>query len=336
MPVRKREGSPFFWYSFSLGGRRFRGSTRKTTLAEAKEVERELYQLARKNQLRTGEWPLLMVLNAYWHEKAKDHRGHRTIETNLASLQKLLGSGLKASKLTGARLLEYRAIRRGEGVQAHTVNREFAYLRAAYEHCRAHHSQPLPDVNWKTLKAKEPDWRTRFLSRTEYNQLMAVAHPDIRPIILCAVATGLRKDNILSLDWRNVSLDDKLIQVVLKGGRRHSVRISPPLMAALSSMPHRKGKVFATTNFRKRWDAAVKTAGIEDFRFHDLRHTFASWARQDGADIADVCDALGHTSVQMSMRYAHVKPDEAITAFDRVSDRLWAQSETQAMEKRRK
>lgn len=320
MPVRKRKGSPYFWYSFSLNNRRFRGSTGQTTKRAAEEVERDQIQLAKQSQQVRTDWTLLAVLNSYWQERGSDKKGHKTIFTNLAMLQQALGKDLRTSKLTNGALMDYRAKRRGEGVQHHTVNRELAYLRAAYEHCHRLHHQPLPNIDWKMLKAKEPAWRTRYLSNEEYRRLMDKAHESIRPIILCAVATGLRKDNILTLDWRQVKLEERWIHVTVKGGKRHSVKINSALMAALSTLPGRKGRVFDTTNFRKRWDAAVKAAKLEDFRFHDLRHTFASWARQRGADIADVSDALGHSSISMSMRYAHVKPDEHLTAFDRISD----------------
>jgi hypothetical protein len=66
--------------------------------------------------------------------------------------------------------------------------------------------------------------------------------------------------------------------------------------------------VFDWTNFRKRWEAAVKAAGLVDFHFHDLRHTFASWARMNRADLADISEALDHSTVAVTMRYAHIKP----------------------------
>lgn len=325
MPVRKRQGSPFFWYSFNVGGRRFRGSTGKTTRSEAKDVERDEIALQSAKLRPVGEWPLLMVLNAYWHERAKFKADAATIETTLAKLQKELGRDTKASDLTAGALMDYRAKRRGEDdVEAYTVNRDFSYLMSAYNHCSRHHRQPRPNIDWKDLKAKEPDWRQRFLSRSEYDALMEVAHPSIRPIILCAVSTGLRKSNIISLDWRQVKLEDRLIQVIKKGGKRLTVKIAPVLRAALSrtAPKDRRGKVFNITNFRKRWEAAVGGAELEDFRFHDLRHTFASWARQEGADLADICEALGHSSPAMSMRYAHVKADEHVTAFDRVGHKI--------------
>jgi integrase len=102
------------------------------------------------------------------------------------------------------------------------------------------------------------------------------------------------------------------------------IRITPPLAAVLgrTDPKERTGEVFDRTNFRKRFDAAVKASGMVDFHFHDLRHTFASWARMSGADLADICDAMGHSSVSVTMRYAHIKPDTQDTAFDRVGDML--------------
>lgn len=324
MPVYRRSGSPFWWYSFSLCGRRFRGSTGRTSKREAEEVERDQRHLAKQSQGRGAGWTLLAVLNAYWAEHAKFKRSAAMIETHLAELQSGLGGGTLAARITPGALMDYRAKRRGNGVQAHSVNREFAYLRAALEHCRQHGAQ-MPAIDWKKLKADEPPGRIRFLSRDEYDRLMAVAHPDIRPIILCAVSTGLRFGDIYRLDWRQVKLEERLIQVKrTKANKALTIRVGGALMAMLSTTPpdKRRGRVFDWTGFRRRWEKALAAAGIEDFRFHDLRHTFASWARQAGADIADICEALGHASISMTMRYAHIKPDEHLTAFDRVSASL--------------
>lgn len=279
-----------------------------------------------------------MTISTYWNERAKLSGNAKTIETHFADLQSGLGKDLKTSRLTAGALMDYRARRRGKGVKAHSVNREFAYLRAAYNHCHRFHGQALPRVDWKGLKAAEPPHRIRFLSHEEYDRLMGVAHPDLRPIILCAVTTGLRRANVLSLEWRQVRLDERVIQLGrIKGNKAHNVRISAALRAvlAMTRPEDRRGRVFETTGFQRRWNKAVTDAALEDFRFHDLRHTFASWARQAGADIADICEALGHSSISMTMRYAHIKPDTHMTAFDRVSDAVLARSRSQSKAKAR-
>lgn len=328
MPVRKREGTPFYWYSFNLNGRRFRGSTGETTERAAKEVERDQYQLAKRTFASRKDWTLQAVVNTYWTENAKFKASADSILGHLAHVQRILGKGLKTSKLTDGALMDYRAKRRGERLRGkvpaeNSINRDFAYLRAAYEHCHRVHKQPLPAIDWKTLKASEPPWRTRFLSRDEYARLMEAAHPKLREIILCAVATGLRQGNIFSLDWRQVQLEERVLTVRIgKGNKERVFRIPPALMAVLSTLPNRKGKVFDTTNWRRRWADALEAAEIENFRFHDLRHTFGSWARQAGADLADISEGLAHSNISMTLRYSHVKADETITAADRVSERL--------------
>lgn len=341
MPVRKREGSPFLWYSFTVGGRRFRGSTGKTSKREAEEVERDKYQLAKQVATTDTDWNLLTVLNVYWNEQASHKASADGIFLHLADLQRILGKDKRTSQLTNGDLMDYRAKRRGEKRRgkypaANSINREFAYLRAAYEHCARIHHQPMPRIDWKALRAKEPPGRKRFLSVDEYERLMKVAPKSLREIILCAVSTGLRKENILALDWDQVKLDRRVIHARIKGNKEHTVRITPALMAALSAMPDKTGKVFGRTNFRRRWEGALTEAKIADFRFHDLRHTFASWARQSGADLADICEALDHSSLTMTMRYSHIKPDEHTTAFDRVSKMILAQSRAQSPKKRRK
>lgn len=327
MPVRKRKGSPYYWYSFSISGHRFRGSTEKTTERDAKEVERDQYQLAKQSLLTKKDWTLQVVLSTYYTEHAQHTGSADNILGHFADLQRILGKGKKTSALTNGDLIDYRATRRGEKRRgkfpaANSINREFAYLRAAYEYCHRLHKQPLPDIAWKELKAKEPPWRKRFLGRDEASAFMDVAPLSVREIVICAIVTGLRRSNVMRLDWGQISLSERTITVRIKGNKEHVVSIPPALMAILSTRPKRKGRVFDTTNFRRRWETAVKDAGLTNFRFHDLRHTFASWARKAGLDLPTIKEALNHSDISMTMRYAHVEPDEVVTTFDRVSSTL--------------
>lgn len=337
MSLYRREGSPFWWFSFTVNGVRFRGSTGETEKRAARLIEEDERHRARMQANRPKVWPLRQVLGTYWNEKGQFQKGHATVFKQFECLSDIIGANTPIDEIDAPKLIDYRAKRRakppkGRKIEARTVNRDFAMLKAAMIHCQKLHGQPVPVIEWSQLKAKEAPWRKRFLSFEEWDAIRA-AEPSIVPIVLCAVTTGLRKANVLALDWSQVKLDRRAIILRAKGNKEIVIRISPALMAALSTTApeHRKGKVFDTTNFRRRWARALKTAGVADFRFHDLRHTFASWARQAGADIADVCEALHHSSISMSMRYAHVKPDAAVTAFDRVSATVLSQSSSQSM-----
>lgn len=359
MPVTTRPGSPFLWYDFQIDGRRFRGSTKTADARKARLIEAQRYDEAKRGMTPVTDWRLRDVFGAYWSEHARHCAGSTDIFFKFEVLSEFLGADLPATKLTNAMLLDYRAARRGGGIvlpadmidsrpkswivrmigPKHTsgrdgklravtpqsVNRDLAHLRAALYWARDVHGRAIPTLAWKQLLVREAEHRVRFADADEFARLMTAAHPDLRPIILMAVTTGLRRSNILDLGWHQISLASSTITIPRSKGRRPgTVSIAPALRATLALTPvaKRTGRVFDTTNFRRRWAAAVKDAGLVDFHFHDLRHTFASWARQNGADIADICDALMHSSVSVTMRYAHIRPGQDVTAFDRVAQLL--------------
>ena len=279
-----------------------------------------------------------MLCETYWNDRGKDRASSATILGQLAALRRHIGKDRKLSTITNETILDYRAARRGDRqpkpLNQQTVNREITLLRAAMNHVASLYEVAVPRLKWKMLFFDEPSPRSRYLTFEEWAVLLEAAHQSVKPILICAVTTGLRKSNILKLDWSQVNLSARRITLKVKGDKNHQPRITALLFAALSTIPHRKGGVFDATNFEKRWDKAVSDSGLADLRFHDLRHTFASWARQSGADIADVKEALGHSDISMTMRYAHIKPDAEDTAFDRVSAALTAHSAPQSLQKR--
>lgn len=360
MHLYKRAGSPYWWFDATVNGRRLRASTKKTREREAVREAARLIEVEEQRPTRDSPWRLREVLGAFWAERAQHHATSGEIFFKFELISEFFGPDKPVLDFSNADILDYRAARVGgqirlpaasiedrpkswkaryidedgriKPVSPQTVNRDLAHLQAAMNWAREMHGKQVPALAWRKLKASENPHRIRFSSVDEFEKLMAAAHEGIRPIILCAVTTGLRRSNILKLEWHQVDLAGSIITIQkTKSGKPGAVRIAPPLRAALAlTKPEkRQGMVFETLNFRRRWDAAVKAAGLTDFHFHDLRHTFASWARQNGADLADICDALMHSSVSVTMRYAHIRPGEHITAFDRVAALLTAQSTAQ-------
>lgn len=248
----------------------------------------------------------------------------------------LLGADTLIDEITNSDLMDYREARQRQGLLPQTVNRDLAYLKAALRHANQMHGKQIPAIAWSRVFVKEAPHRIRFLSHDEYHTLLEYCPPDLALIVKVAVATGLRKSNILKLTWREVDLSSGFITVKVKGDKIHRIRMAPPVRAALSTLHHRVGLVFNTKNFRRQWERAVMLAGLQDFRFHDLRHTCATWMRMDGVDLADICEALGHSSVTVTMRYAHIEPTTHVSAFDRISGAVWSQSASQSDEKERK
>lgn len=344
MALYQREGSPFWWYSVNVRGRRLRGSTGKTSKREAAEVERDEIAKAKASSAQPDRWRVRHMIGEYWATHGKATKNAATLWGQLEALSDGLGPNTYLADIDSPMVLRYIAARRviketeeGPVLRSNaTINRDLEALRAAMNFAAALHGQKIQKLEWKKLKGKEPKGRVRYLTRSEYDALLAACDDEMRAIVLVAVATGLRRENIRQIDWRQIELENARLNVIVKGGEPHHVKLSPPAVAALSRFNDRTGKVFKLPNWRRRWDAARKAAAIVDFRFHDLRHTFASWARMAGADIAAIKDALAHSDVSMTMRYAHITPDHARTAWDVVGEVISPRLVTRRVTRKRK
>jgi len=333
MRLYQRTDSPSWHYDFAWNGQRYRGSTKETDRRQAEVIAHAILAEIKKSPGRADRWALTHVIATWWDEHAQHTRSSDAIWSNVENLNRCLDCSIMMDRLTAPALLDFRAKRRGEGATGPTINRDMAYLKAAINHAARLHGKAAPDIDWKSLTYAENPARIRFLSAEEYARLLAAADKDMVPIIIAAVTTGLRKSNLVGdtdrrtgcLQWHQVDLAGRTITITRTKGHRPSVkRIVPALRTELLKIRRRKGDVFDTKNFKRRWNKALEKAELEDFRFHDLRHTFATWARKGGADLIALQNALDHGSITMTMRYAHIDADSEITAFDRASTAMTA------------
>jgi integrase len=138
--------------------------------------------------------------------------------------------------------------------------------------------------------------------------------------------TGLRQGEALTLSGDRVDRARGVVLLdVTKSGRRREVPLCGPADAALARLQATggTGPVFVAarwTAFRKAWERALPVAGLDALHFHDLRHTFASRAVQRGATLQEVKDLLGHSTLAMVMRYAHLSPEHLRSAVSRLDD----------------
>jgi len=176
---------------------------------------------------------------------------------------------------------------------------------------------------------KEKQGRLRFLSSDEATRLLAACQDsknrNLADLVEFTIFTGLRQGEALGLTWDLVERSRGVILIEKsKSSRRREVPLCTRADAVLVRRgPKESGLVFESDNFdhyRSAWEAAVKRARLEDFRFHDLRHTFASWSVQRGASVQEVKELLGHASLAMTMRYAHPSPEHLRRAVARLDD----------------
>ena len=194
-----------------------------------------------------------------------------------------------------------------------TVLRELTTLRAILN--KAHREELLAQVPAFPRIKVEPG-RCRWLTVEEERRLLLAAKPHLRALIAFAVDTGGRKSELLKLDWQNVDLDRGFVTFrKTKNGEDRSVRLTDRAKQVLSDLaPQVCGPVFTyrgqgIKDVKTSFGRACKRAEIEDFRFHDLRHTFASRLVQQGVSLYEVMHLTGHKSFEMVQRYAHLAPD---------------------------
>jgi len=236
----------------------------------------------------------------------------------------------------------YIDLRREEGVQNGTINREVGLLSAAINYARREWDWDIPN-NAEGMRLKEPEGRVRSLSVEEAKRLIAVAEqskhsPHLADFIRLALNTGCRRNELLKLRWAQVDLKADLIHLEAKDTktrRRRSVPLNSEARRAMLNLARFRAAycpasewVFSHKDGKRQecvWTAfrhALRIAGIEDFRIHDLRHTCASWLVSEGQQLPAVRDLLGHSCIRMTERYAHLAPDNvraAVGALDSVS-----------------
>jgi integrase len=215
---------------------------------------------------------------------------------------------------------------KNRGKKPATANR----LLATLKHC-IHKGYQWEMLSEETLKRvrqvrllEENNKRLRFLSKDECRALVSSCEPHLRPIVTTALNTGMRKGEILSLKWEQIDLKHGFIMLDrTKNGERREVPINDTLRATLQGLTRRLDipHVFYDASTGKRYldvkrsfGTACRRAGIRDFHFHDLRHTFASHLVMAGVDITTVSRLLGHKSLTMTLRYSHLAPNHLQSA----------------------
>jgi integrase len=215
-------------------------------------------------------------------------------------------------------MIEAHKERRLQSVKPATVNKELAALKHLYTLAmkwKYVSRNPVKEV--KLLK--EPPGRLRYLLPGEYFRLLhacALHSPTLKAIVVCARNTGMRQGEILGLTWADVNLRERT--VTLRHTKNNELRVVPvndTLLTELRGVPRPldpQARIFdrwtrqaLTMTFRR----AAKRAGIADFRFHDLRHDFASQLVMRGANLRTVQMLLGHKDLRMTTRYAHLSQE---------------------------
>ena len=321
-----------WYYDFMHKGVRYAGSVGPVSRTIAKEEFARKKAAAvegRLNPLRPRKSPLFKE----FAEGFINHKRAVLRSTSAARIEyalKPLRQRFALKRLNNISTFEiekYRRDRKDKGRTDATINRELQTLRHLFNKALAWEEVEHNPMRGVKLK-REENARVRFLTREEEDRLLEACGESLRAIVTAALNTGFRRSELLSLTWPDVDFDRGLITVqaaYAKNGERRSIPINRELRWVLEQLKAKAGdstQVFLNT-FGKPYklvstvfDEAVERAGMEDFHFHDLRHTFASRLVMAGVDLRTVQVLMAHKTINMTLRYSHLAPDHLKKAIE--------------------
>jgi integrase len=216
------------------------------------------------------------------------------------------------SEVTSVALARYRDDRL-RVVSSGTVNRELGLLQHALKTAREEWGHSIAPTRIKKPSPGKP--RQRRLHDEELAGLRTALdrcrNPWVKPAFLFALATGMRRGEVLSLRWADVDLEARTAFLsITKNGHSRSVPLSPQALSVLSALPPRvRDRVFpiSANSLRLAWERVKRRAGVKDLRFHDLRHEAISRFFEMGLSVPEVSLISGHKDPRMLFRYTHLR-----------------------------
>ncbi len=326
-----------WWMYFTYQGKQIRKSTgtsdRRLADAILSKVKVQIVEGQYFERAIAASHTFTELMDRYEREHVLRKLRHRGLKGYMTNLRSFFGDYTLAD-ISPKVIVAYKNKRYEDGVAPATINRELANLKKAFnlamrewEWC---HSNPVSRVSME----KENNQRDRWLSQDEETRLLSGCAPWLRDLVIFGLNTGMRMGEILELTWAGVDFARRTVTVFRsKNGERRTIPVNHGVLDVLKAKARvrslRTDRVFCSKAYttlesghlRRAFRLALRKAKIEDFHFHDLRHTFATRLVQAGVDLYKVQKLLGHKSPVMTQRYAHHFPEslrDGVEMLDRL------------------
>ncbi|MBU0467533.1 MAG: site-specific integrase [Candidatus Omnitrophica bacterium] len=332
MGVYKKNAS--WWIDYYVSGRRYREKVgpskalaetvlqkRRVEIAEGKFLDKKITKKVKFEDFANEYLEI--------HSKVNNKSWKKSDWTNLNVLKKTF-SGLYLHEITSIKIERFK-IERLKTVESSSVNRQLACLKCMFNKAIEWGAYAGDNPVKKVQLLKEKNQRLRFLEREEIVRLLSRCNSYLKPIVVIAINTGMRRGEILNLKWMDVDFRRGLINIYIsKNSDKREIPMNEHVKTAL--IRHKKHPksdfVFCKKDgepikdIKKTFFTALNKSGIKEFRFHDLRHTFASHLVMSGVDLNTVRELMGHKSLQMTLRYSHLSPSHKKRAVDVLGKRM--------------
>ena len=289
--------------------------------------------IAMKADILRGEFKFKRERKIRFEDFAKEYLEYSKVNkkswrSDKVSLNRLVPffKGMRLSKITPRLIEEYKR-ERVDQVKSASVNRELACLKFMFSLAK---KWKLADVNpVKEVKLfQEQKIIMKILDRDEIDRLIQNSCDHLKSIIIIALNTGMRRGEIFNLRWNDIDFDKHFIFMkTTKSGFARKVPMNAIVADTLKKIKRESEFVFYNpktknhiTDVKTAFKAACRRGGIRDLRFHDLRHTAATYMVTGGVDLVTVAEILGHADIKMTMRYAHPTPENKRNAVNVLCD----------------
>jgi integrase len=327
MSLYRRTNSPYWWIRFQLDGREVRASTGTEDRGQAEELERHARDSVWR-QVKLGEKPPYLWAEARkrWLDETRK-RTRAKDEEILSWFDKHL-KRQTVQDITRPVVEHLRALKAEESSES-TADRYMALLRAVLRKCVNDWQVLASAPKISMYRPRSPE--ARWLTQPEFEKLCESLPDHLALAARFAVTTGLRMRSMTALTWDRVDMQNRRAWIPgaqMKAGIPHGIFLSRKAIRLLRKLKKLNpagdrvfqwnGKPIDDCNTRAFQDA-VKAAGLQPLRWHDLRHTFASWAVQNGVQLPDLMQLGGWKSYSMVQKYAHLAPEHLAAAAEKAS-----------------
>lgn len=217
--------------------------------------------------------------------------------------------------LSTAHVTDMVATMRAAGRGEIAINRTVTTLQGVHNRAAKSWEWPVKVIAWRGHKSRERG-RVAHISPDQANALLAALPAHTAAVVRFLLLTGLRQKEAFNLTWDGVEAD--AVNVVVKGGYRRRVLINTEAADLLAGLPREGRYVFDTTNWRRHFDKAKSDVGLPTLRWHDLRHSCATWLGQAGAPLEVIKEQLGHSSISVTQKYRHVVSGEVQASLQKL------------------
>lgn len=318
----KRRGGPdgVYWINVTIDGQRLRKSldTRDEKLAK-EAYARELAEFYRTRKFKEKPKKTLDQALDRWAVEKAGKKSFSDDKDKITFFRAKLGKKW-LHEITAGMVEEILP----QDVKPATRNRYRALIRGVLN--RARNVWEWIDASPKFIEEDEPKRRVAFLTHQQAADLLALLPEKYRTPVRLALLTGLRRSNVFNLTWDNVNLELNTLIIHAdehKGDERQIVPLNAQAWQLLATMPgERSGRVFASVGDRispSVWKRVTAQIGAPWCRFHDLRHTWATWHAMAGTPTTVLQELGGWATAEMVRKYAHIPGDHLAAAAERVT-----------------